>query len=103
MSFYKSKTGFAARAPKHRTFARKARPSKGFAASPAGKHRTLALNAFKLAKRARAAGKTKHSLRMATFGKRALALSRAEVRLFKKGKALQGRAFAAQRAARAYR
>lgn len=72
----------------------------GFAASPAGKHRRLALNAFALAKRARTAGNLAHFRRMLNFGKRALALSKTEVRMWKKGKALRARAFAAHRAVR---
>lgn len=75
--------------------------SKGFAASPAGKHRRLAMNAFALAAKARAAGNFKHYWRMVGFGKRALALSRAEIRMWNQGKALRAKSYSAHRAARA--
>lgn len=69
----------------------------GFAASPAGKHRKLALNCFAIARRARAAGNYRHYWKMVNFGKRALALAKAEVRLWRRGKALKTRSFATHR------
>lgn len=88
------------RATKQRSTTAKARTGT-FAASPAGRHRTLALKAFALAKKARAAGNAQHYWRMVGFGKRALALSKAEVRLWKRGQGLQAKSFATHRAATA--
>ena len=77
-----------------------ARAARGkYAASPAGKHRRLALNCFALAKRARAKGNTKHYWAMVKLGRQALALSKVEYRMWKKGVALRRRSFATQRAA----
>jgi hypothetical protein len=70
-----------------------------YAASPAGKHRRLALNCFALAKRARAKGNTKHYWAMVKLGRQALALSKVEYRMWKTGVALRRRSFATQRAA----
>ncbi len=55
----------------------------GFAATPAGKHRKLGALLLRL-------------------GRRALALSRTEVRLWRQGKALQKRSYATHRALRAW-
>jgi hypothetical protein len=61
------------------TSARRSTRSKagGFAASPAGRHRQLALNCFALAKRAKSVGNTRHARAMLAMGRRALALSKA--------------------------
>ena len=82
------------------TSARRSTRSKagGFAASPAGRHRQLALNCFALAKRAKSVGNTRHARAMLAMGRRALALSKAELRLWKRGLALARRSFATHRA-----
>jgi hypothetical protein len=72
--------------------------TRGFAASPAGRHRTLAMKCFALATRARAVGNTRHARAMLAMGRRALALSKAELRLWKRGLALARRSFATHRA-----
>jgi hypothetical protein len=73
----------------------------GLAASPAGKHRKLALNCFAIARRARAAGNYRHYWKMVNFGKRALALAKAEIRLWRRGKGLTAQSFATHRKVRA--
>jgi hypothetical protein len=74
------------------------RSSPNFASSPAAQHRRLALNCFTLAKKARAAGNSRHYWTMMRFGKKALALSKREAYLFKFGQSLRKRSFATQRA-----
>lgn len=71
-----------------------------FATSPAGQHRALARKAFAIAKKARASGNVQHYRKMIAFGKRALALSKTEMALWKRGQALRAKSFAAHRAAK---
>lgn len=82
------------------TSARRSTRSKagGFAASPAGRHRQLALNCFALAKRAKSVGNTRHARAMWAMGRRAVALSKAELRLWKRGLALARHSSATHRA-----
>ncbi|MEQ8297854.1 MAG: hypothetical protein RIB55_15385 [Nitratireductor sp.] len=75
-----------------------ARRSNRFWASPAGRHLKLARNCFSLAKRHRFRGNRRKYRAMLAMGRRALALSRAEVRLWKRGNALRRRSFAVHRA-----
>jgi hypothetical protein len=96
---WRKTTGVRARVATMRR--RKAPARRGFAASPAGRHRTLALNCFKIARRARTAGNYAHYWKMLGFGKRALALAKSEVRMWKRGAALRARSFATHRKARA--
>lgn len=74
----------------------------GFAATPAGKHRKLGALLLRLARRAKAIGNRSHAAAMSKLGRRALALSRTEVRLWRQGKALQKRSYATNRALRAW-
>ncbi|NNC73011.1 MAG: hypothetical protein HKN78_09070 [Sphingomonadaceae bacterium] len=74
---------------------------KRFTASPAGRHRKIARNCFAIARKAKAAGNYRHYWKMVNFGKRALALSKAEHRLWTRGKALTARSFATHRRAKA--
>ncbi|MVA98374.1 hypothetical protein GN330_14085 [Nitratireductor sp. CAU 1489] len=75
-----------------------AKRSTRFWASPAGRHLKLARNCFALAKRHKYRGNRKKYWAMLAMGRRALALSKAEVRLWKRGNALRRRSFSVQRA-----
>jgi ABC-type phosphonate transport system ATPase subunit len=55
-----------------------------------------------IAKKARAIGNRRHASAMTNLGKRALALSKAEYRMWKKGQSLRKRSFAANRALKAW-
>lgn len=98
MTFYGKKTTYLGVTKRRQASKAKPSVSKGFASSPAGKHRALAMNAFSLAAKARAAGNTKHYWRMVTFGKKALSLSKSELKMWKLGKTLKTKAYAAHRA-----
>jgi hypothetical protein len=79
-----------------------ARRATGFAVTPAGKHRKLGALLLRLARRAKAIGNRSHAAAMSKLGRRALALSRTEVRLWRQGRALQKRSYATHRALRAW-
>jgi hypothetical protein len=70
----------------------------GYATSPAGKHRRLALHLFGVAKKARSLGNGRHRW-VSKLARRALALSKAEYRMWKRGLTLQRRSVAVKRAA----
>jgi hypothetical protein len=73
-----------------------------FAVSPAGKHRRMAKFLFGLSRKAKAIGNSRHARAMTNFARRALALSKAEHRLWKRGTALRKRSIATSRALRAW-
>jgi hypothetical protein len=76
--------------------------ARGYAMSPAGKHRRMASLLFGFAKKARSIGNGRHAKAMSSFARRALALSKAEYRLWKRGQALRKRSIATNRALRAW-
>jgi hypothetical protein len=76
--------------------------ARGYALSPAGKHRRMATLLFGFAKKARSIGNSRHARAMSTFARRALSLSKAEYRLWKRGQALRKRSIATNRALRAW-
>jgi hypothetical protein len=78
------------------------RVSRRYSSSPAGRHRKLALTLFGISKKARAIGNGRHARAMSNLGRRALAIAKAEYRLWKKGQALGRRSMAAHRALRAW-
>lgn len=78
------------------------RRATGFAATPAGKHRKLGALLLRLARRAKAIGNRRHAAAMSKLGRRALALSRTEVRLWRQGRTLHKRSYATNRALRAW-
>ena len=102
------RAAWRARAAKTRTWkrktwkARRTKVARGFAASPAGKHRKLGVRLLGIAKKARASGNRRHATAMTRLGKRALALSRRETSMWRKGKALRRRSFATHRALKAW-
>lgn len=77
------------------------RVSAAYAASPAGKHRRLAKICFGAAKKARAKGNKRKAASLVGYGRRALALCKAEYRLYKKGHAIFRRSAKVHRAFRA--
>jgi hypothetical protein len=90
------------RATARRRWAAPKAAARGYAVSPAGKHRRMATLLFGFAKKARAIGNGRHAKAMSNFARRALALSKAEYRLWKRGQALRKRSIATNRALRAW-
>ncbi|WP_298966697.1 hypothetical protein [uncultured Roseibium sp.] len=75
-----------------------ARKASGYWTSPAGKHKLFAKKCFALAKRYRAQGNKKMAWRLLKNGRYALALSRQEVKLWKRGQNLRRKSIALHRA-----
>lgn len=76
--------------------------SRRYSVSPAGRHRRLAVTLFGISKKARAIGNTRHARAMGNLGRRAVALAKAEYRLWKRGQTLHRRSLAVNRALRAW-